>query len=61
MDASIPLDYRATITRTSAADLPAEIAQHNQRMQDFMPNRFLTGSAYTEAANSTGTALPAGM
>jgi len=43
--------------RTLSPHLPTEIAQHNQRMQEFMPNRFLTGSAYSEASNATGTAF----
>lgn len=43
--------------RTLSPHLPAEIAAHNQRMADFMPNRFLTGNAYTEASNATGTAF----
>lgn len=43
--------------RTLSPHLPQEIAIHQQRMQEFMPNRFLTGSAYTEASNATGTAF----
>lgn len=43
--------------RTLSPHLPTEIAAHNQRMQEFMPNRFLTGSAYSEASNATGTAF----
>ena len=43
--------------RTLSPHLPTEIAAHNARMQDFMPNRFLTGNAYSEASNATGTAF----
>ena len=43
--------------RTLSPHLPAEINAHNARMQSFMPNRYLTGDAYQEASNATGTAF----
>lgn len=43
--------------RTLSPHLPTEVAAHNQRMADFMPNRILTGEAHQAASNATGTAF----